>query len=196
MQVYGRNTSHAKTLAKKLGADFTSDLKEINQQAEIYILAVTDSSIHIILKELELKKQLVWKSTRGPRHGGGMFDYGYFTTDYLAEATHLFDLLPRHLIAGGGSSRPMTTMTCHGYHYIYEMQDFARKYYSTESDDRAWFGYLHGQALNVFGPATTDFAAGITLHKLRTNDLAGEQRRKVPAHGTVRRYEAQRSSRV
>ncbi|MEP7170888.1 MAG: DUF2520 domain-containing protein [Bacteroidota bacterium] len=59
IQVYGRNTSHAKALAEKLNADFTTDLKEINQQAEIYILAVTDSSSQSILKELKLKKQLV-----------------------------------------------------------------------------------------------------------------------------------------
>ena len=126
-----------------------------------------------------------WKSTRGPRHGGGVFDYAYFTTDYLAEATQLFDLLPRHLIAGGGPSKAMTTMTCHGYYYIYEMEDFARKYYPGESDARAWFGYLHGQALNVFGPATTDFDAGITVQSFRTNDLAGERRRKVPAHSSL-----------
>jgi predicted short-subunit dehydrogenase-like oxidoreductase (DUF2520 family) len=59
IQVYGRNAGHAKTLAKKLNTAFTSDLKKINLHADIYIIAVTDSSIETILKELNLTKQLV-----------------------------------------------------------------------------------------------------------------------------------------
>ncbi|HKR06684.1 MAG TPA: Rossmann-like and DUF2520 domain-containing protein [Bacteroidia bacterium] len=59
MQVYGRNKAHAKTLAKKLNTAFISDLKKINLQADIYLVAVSDSSIEAILKGLKLTKQLV-----------------------------------------------------------------------------------------------------------------------------------------
>ena len=58
VQVYGRNSSHAKALSKKLKTVFTTDLKKINPQADVYIIAVTDAAIEKILKELPLTNQL------------------------------------------------------------------------------------------------------------------------------------------
>jgi predicted short-subunit dehydrogenase-like oxidoreductase (DUF2520 family) len=59
IQVYGRNSSHVKTLSKKLNTVFTSDLKKINPRADVYIIAVTDASIEEIVKDLPLKNQLI-----------------------------------------------------------------------------------------------------------------------------------------
>ncbi|MEO5570013.1 MAG: DUF2520 domain-containing protein [Bacteroidia bacterium] len=59
IQVVGRNTIHSKALAEKLQTDFTTNLQKINREGEIYIVAVTDAAITKILKELNLKEQLV-----------------------------------------------------------------------------------------------------------------------------------------
>ena len=126
-----------------------------------------------------------WKSTQGSLHGGGVFDYSYFTEDYIAEVSNLLDLIPKHLVAGGGTAKPLTTITCHGYNYIYELEDFAQKYFATEADSRGWLGYLHGQSLNVFGLATIRFSDGISKLSFRTQAMAGGPQTVIPAHGAL-----------
>ena len=126
-----------------------------------------------------------WKSTQGSLHGGGVFDYSYFTEDYIAEVSNLLDLIPKHLVAGGGTAKPLTTITCHGYNYIYELEDFAQKYFATDADSRSWLGYLHGQSLNVFGLATVRFSDGISKPSFRTQAMAGGPQTVVRAHGAL-----------
>ncbi len=53
LQVSGRSESAAKKLAKKLSCSFTSELKNISNQADVYIIAVTDNSIKDIASSLE-----------------------------------------------------------------------------------------------------------------------------------------------
>ena len=45
VQVYGRNVSNASLLAEKLGCPFTSSIDEIDTDAELYLLAVSDEAI-------------------------------------------------------------------------------------------------------------------------------------------------------
>jgi hypothetical protein len=126
-----------------------------------------------------------WKSAKGSLHGGGVFDYSYFTEDYISEVSHLLDLIPKHLIAGGGTVKPLTTITCHGYNYIYEMEDFAQRFFAAEADSRSWLGYLHGQSLNVFGLATIRFSDGIGRLRFRTHAAAEGPQTVVLAHGAL-----------
>jgi hypothetical protein len=123
-----------------------------------------------------------WKSAAGPRHGGGLFDYGYFTTDYLEEAENLLDLVPAHLVSGGGTCKPLTTITCHGYYYIYELEDFAPRCYAQEAGAYGWLGHLHGQNLNVFGPGTVRFADQIGKLSFRTRSLSDGPVETVAVH--------------
>jgi predicted short-subunit dehydrogenase-like oxidoreductase (DUF2520 family) len=57
--VYGRNRSHAKALSEKLKTDFTTDIKKISAGADVYLIAMTDSSIETFSKKLVLKKELI-----------------------------------------------------------------------------------------------------------------------------------------
>jgi len=100
-----------------------------------------------------------WKAVKGT-HGGGIFDYAYFTDEYTAKVEHLMDLYPKHLIQGGGNAKP-TTITAHGYNYIYEMEDFAAKYHPSDAGIRNTLGHLHGQTLNVYGPRTINMGDSI-----------------------------------
>ena len=59
VQVVGRNIENAATLAKELNAAYSSNPKEINLLADIYIIAVNDSSIIEVAKELQLGDKLI-----------------------------------------------------------------------------------------------------------------------------------------
>ena len=126
-----------------------------------------------------------WKSTKGSTHGGGLFDYSFFTEDYIDEVSHLLDLIPPHLLGVGGTAKSLTTITCHGYNYIYELEDFAQTFFPADADARGWLGYLHGQTLNVFGLATTRFSDGISRLHLRTQAVADGPEVVVPMHGAM-----------
>ncbi len=56
LQVYSRSKSSSKTLAKKLSCDSTNDLKNISRQAEVYIIAVSDSAIPEVLRAIRNTK--------------------------------------------------------------------------------------------------------------------------------------------
>ena len=76
LQVYGRRLAEAKFLGEKLNADHTTKLKEINQQADIYIVAVTDAAIEKVLKNLVLQKQIA-------AHTSGSISINVFGNKFL-----------------------------------------------------------------------------------------------------------------
>lgn len=59
LQVYSRTASSAASLAKVADSDFTDDLSNLNQQADLYIISVTDDSIRQIISRLNIKNKLV-----------------------------------------------------------------------------------------------------------------------------------------
>lgn len=58
-QVYGRNAAAASVLANRVGAAPCSSLKEITQEAALYLVCVADKAIQSIAAELPLNHQLV-----------------------------------------------------------------------------------------------------------------------------------------
>jgi len=58
-QVYSRTLSNAKKLAKKLDASSTSEIEEINNQADIYFVCLTDDTIESFCKKFHTKKLMV-----------------------------------------------------------------------------------------------------------------------------------------
>ncbi|MVT10144.1 Rossmann-like and DUF2520 domain-containing protein [Chitinophaga tropicalis] len=59
LQVISRNKEHAVELAELLHASATDDLLDINMEADIYILAVSDAAIQELNSELRLGKRIV-----------------------------------------------------------------------------------------------------------------------------------------
>lgn len=58
-QVYSRDNSHAKQLAFVLQAEAISDLAILDDQADIYLIAVTDTALPELTNKLSLKNKLV-----------------------------------------------------------------------------------------------------------------------------------------
>ena len=52
VQVYSRTLNSAKILGEKLHTNYTNDIQQLNQKADIYIFALKDSVLPEILKEL------------------------------------------------------------------------------------------------------------------------------------------------
>ena len=44
-QVYSRTADHAKQLAEKIGAGYTANIDEIDENADVYIMSVKDDAI-------------------------------------------------------------------------------------------------------------------------------------------------------
>jgi len=65
IQVYGRNGKAAKELALELNADSVSHLASIDRGAEMYLMAVSDSAIAEIAKELGLLQMGIIAHTAG-----------------------------------------------------------------------------------------------------------------------------------
>ncbi|THU32411.1 DUF2520 domain-containing protein [Niastella caeni] len=59
IQVCGRNALHAEELADILSATSTTDLKQPDLSADIYVMAVSDGAIASVAAELRLDKKLV-----------------------------------------------------------------------------------------------------------------------------------------
>ncbi|MFV0604948.1 MAG: Rossmann-like and DUF2520 domain-containing protein [Niabella sp.] len=59
LQVYGRNTVTGNLLAKEWGTEYCNNLKQINRNADIYILAIADNAIEEITKNLQLPGKLI-----------------------------------------------------------------------------------------------------------------------------------------
>lgn len=65
VQVYSRTTSSAITLASILGSEAISDLNKITQNADLYIIAVSDSVTKDILSKIQLKGNPIVIHTSG-----------------------------------------------------------------------------------------------------------------------------------
>jgi predicted short-subunit dehydrogenase-like oxidoreductase (DUF2520 family) len=59
VQVCGRNQLHAEELADVLSASFTTDLQHVNPNADLYVLAVSDTAVADIAYKLQLNNKLV-----------------------------------------------------------------------------------------------------------------------------------------
>ncbi len=64
-QIYGRNENAAAALAKEILCDYTSDIKQINQSADLYLIALTDHAISNLAAQLKLKKTAIVAHTAG-----------------------------------------------------------------------------------------------------------------------------------
>ncbi len=58
-QVYGRNIDAAGVLANQLNANAINNLSELNNDADIYIIAVSDKSIENICEQISLQNKIV-----------------------------------------------------------------------------------------------------------------------------------------
>lgn len=81
-QVYSRNEESARELAEKVKADFTNDLSQLFQKADLYIIAVKDSAIQEVLENLSLNENCLIVHTAGsvPMNilDGFTLNYGVF----------------------------------------------------------------------------------------------------------------------
>ncbi|HXB10390.1 MAG TPA: DUF2520 domain-containing protein [Bacteroidia bacterium] len=59
IQIYSRTSSSAQKLAKLLSCPYTNDLKKINKEADIYIVAVKDEAIEKVASVLRLQGKTV-----------------------------------------------------------------------------------------------------------------------------------------
>ena len=59
IQVISRNVSSAQSLATELGCSYSDNLGQLDQTADIYILAITDHSLQNIQDSIFLKDQLI-----------------------------------------------------------------------------------------------------------------------------------------
>jgi predicted short-subunit dehydrogenase-like oxidoreductase (DUF2520 family) len=58
-EVYSRDPIHAATLAKQLNANAVNDLKMLNRNADVYLVAVTDDVLAEVASQLSLPNKLV-----------------------------------------------------------------------------------------------------------------------------------------
>lgn len=58
-QVYSKTSSSASTLAKKIKAEAITDLKKLNADSSIYIIAIKDDLIDAVAKKINLKDKIV-----------------------------------------------------------------------------------------------------------------------------------------
>ena len=58
LQVYSRSESSAKQLSEKLKVPFTTDIKQINNGADIYLYALKDNALSDVIKEINLPNAL------------------------------------------------------------------------------------------------------------------------------------------
>lgn len=59
VQVCGRNALYAEDLADTFSATSTTDLKNIDQSADLYVIAVSDTAVAAVAAELQLNNKLV-----------------------------------------------------------------------------------------------------------------------------------------
>lgn len=58
-QVISRQEAHAQALGEMLNAAYTTDLLNINMEADVYLLAVTDDALPVLNEELRLGRRMV-----------------------------------------------------------------------------------------------------------------------------------------
>ena len=78
-QIYSRKIESATELAGKVNAKFTNDLSQLVSEADLYVIAVTDSAIQEVLENLRLKDDLLIVHTAG---SVSMNILDGFTTNY------------------------------------------------------------------------------------------------------------------
>jgi len=80
VQVYNKTLSKAQNLAEKLSADAIDDLRNVDENADIYIIAVSDDAIAQIAKELNFVNGVVahTSGTTGMEVLSGLDNYGVF----------------------------------------------------------------------------------------------------------------------
>ncbi len=59
VQVYSRSEISAKTLAEKYGTPYTCDLEQINKNADLYIISVSDAALPLIAQTMKTGDKLV-----------------------------------------------------------------------------------------------------------------------------------------
>lgn len=64
LQIYSRTLAHAQLLAEQVGCDATSDLKQLTQEAQVYIISVKDDAIASIIDAVPDNGAL-WLHTSG-----------------------------------------------------------------------------------------------------------------------------------
>jgi predicted short-subunit dehydrogenase-like oxidoreductase (DUF2520 family) len=65
VQIYGRNAIDAKALADAINTSFTSDIKNIHTNADLYLMAVSDHAIVDIAFQLKIKNSAIVAHTAG-----------------------------------------------------------------------------------------------------------------------------------
>jgi predicted short-subunit dehydrogenase-like oxidoreductase (DUF2520 family) len=65
VQIYGRNATSAKALADEVNTDFTSEIKNIYQNANLYLMAVSDHAIVDLAFQLKIKNTAIVAHTAG-----------------------------------------------------------------------------------------------------------------------------------
>ncbi|MCC7331630.1 MAG: DUF2520 domain-containing protein [Flavobacteriales bacterium] len=58
-QIYSKSIENATVLAEKVNADATSNISELNNKADIYIVSVTDDAIEQVLQQFTHKEKLI-----------------------------------------------------------------------------------------------------------------------------------------
>ena len=59
LQIISRHIQHAQQLATEMNCDFANDISVINNNAEIYLIAVSDTAIESIASKIKLKEKLM-----------------------------------------------------------------------------------------------------------------------------------------
>lgn len=58
-QIYSRTLMHAKSLASKFNCNFTDKLSEIDLNADLYLLCVSDDALNDVIKNIPIKDALI-----------------------------------------------------------------------------------------------------------------------------------------
>jgi predicted short-subunit dehydrogenase-like oxidoreductase (DUF2520 family) len=65
LQVYGRNEDMLKTLVNEYTIPFTSDLKKIDANADLYLICVSDHAVSELASQLKIKRNAIVAHTAG-----------------------------------------------------------------------------------------------------------------------------------
>jgi len=79
VQVYSKTNSSSSLLAKKLNCDYTTDIKELKEEADLYIISVKDSAINEIVEQFPYENVLV-------AHTSGSVDIDVFSKKNIRPA--------------------------------------------------------------------------------------------------------------
>ena len=58
-QIYNRSQNTGKSLSEKVGARYTDDLRKLSKNADLYIIAVNDNSLKIIIEQIQVGNKLI-----------------------------------------------------------------------------------------------------------------------------------------